>query len=350
MAAGASPQVTVVGLGGTIAMTSNTIGDGVTPCLSADDLIAAVPGLADTGIDVDVIDLRRLPGASLDFSDLANLAHAAAAAWSAGAAGAVVTQGTDTIEEVAYHLDLHHTTDQPLVITGAMRNPTMAGADGAANLLGAVLTAADLAARGRGVLVVLNDEIHPARRVVKTHTTSTGAFASPDGGPVGYLVEGRPRWLCPPLPRHTVPMAASDGPSPRVAIHTAVLGGDPTLLSGIADQVDGLIVAGMGVGHVPQTLVEPLAKAATVIPVVLTSRIGRGPALTSTYGFAGSERDLLNVGLIPAGYLNPLKARILLRAMLAAHVSRADMIQAFAVAGGLTDDAWPWPLHQIAGR
>lgn len=349
MATGSSPRVTVIGLGGTIAMTSNTTG-GVTPSLSAEDLLAAVPALTDTGIGMDVVDLRRLPGASLDFADIDELAHVASKAFAASAVGAVVTQGTDTIEEVAYHLDLHHAADEPLIITGAMRNPTMAGADGAANVLGAILTAADPAARGRGVLVVLNDEIHAARRVHKTHTTSTAAFASPDGGPIGYLVEGRPRWLCPPLPRHVLPSPQAAGIQPRVAIHTVALGDDPALLSGIADRVDGLVVAGMGVGHVPKSLVELLTKTSAAIPVVLTSRIGRGPALTSTYGFPGSERDLLQAGLVPAGYLDPLKARILLRAVLAAGVGRTEILQAFAVAGGLIDDAWPWPPFESGNR
>jgi L-asparaginase len=349
MAADASPHVTVIGLGGTIAMTSNSTG-GVTPTLSADELLAAVPALTDTGIDLDVVDLRRLPGASLDFADLDELVDVASGTVAAGATGVVVTQGTDTIEEVGYYLDLRYAADEPLIITGAMRNPTMAGADGAANLLGAIVTAAAPAARGRGVLVVLNDEIHAARRVRKTHTTSTGAFASPDGGPIGYLVEGRPRWLCPAQPRRLMPRVPAADAQPRVAIHTVVLGDDPALLAGIADRVDGLVVAGMGVGHVPQALVEPLAEAAAVIPVVLTSRVGRGPSLTGTYGFSGSERDLLNAGLIPAGFLDPLKARILLRSMLAARVERGEMVQAIAVAGGLTDGPWPWSSHEFGGH
>jgi L-asparaginase len=126
-----------------------------------------------------VVEFRRLPGASLDFATLTDLAAAVSEAVEQGAAGTVVTQGTDTIEETSFLLDLYHRHDAPLVVTGAMRNPAMAGADGPANLLAAVVTAADSSARGRGVLVVLNDEIHAARRVRKTNTTSVGTLSYP---------------------------------------------------------------------------------------------------------------------------------------------------------------------------
>ena len=112
-----------------------------------------------------------------------------------GAHGVVVTQGTDTMEETAFLVDCLWDDDAPFVFTGAMRNPTLPGADGPANLTAAIRTAAVDAARGRGAMVVFNDEIHAARFVRKTHSTSPAAFRSPDAGPIGHVVEGVPRFL-----------------------------------------------------------------------------------------------------------------------------------------------------------
>lgn len=223
-----------------------------------------------------------------------------------------------------------------------MRNPSLAGADGPANVLAAIQTAASPLLSGAGVVVVFSDEVHAARRVRKTHSTSTATFASPNGGPLGYLVEGQPRLLNDPPGRTVVPQQTR---AARIALVTLSLGDDGELLSGIGDRFDGLVVAGFGVGHVPLDLVVPLAELAERIPTVLASRTGAGPGLAQTYGFPGSERDLLGRGLIRAGFLDPYKARVLLQAVLAAGASRAEIVDAFAVAGGYADptSAWPWP-------
>ncbi|SBT40960.1 L-asparaginase [Micromonospora narathiwatensis] len=338
----------VFGLGGTIAMTSGT-GEGVSPTLSAHDLVNAVPGLASTGIDIKVVDFRRRPGASLTLTDITALATAAARELAAGAAGIVVTQGTDTIEETAYLLDLLHKRPEPVVVTGAMRNPTMAGADGPANLLAAIQTAASPAALDQGCLVVLADEIHAARWVAKTHSTNGATFRSPDTGPIGYVMEGDVRLLA-RVPYRLATPIPSQAERARVGLYTVSLDDDPTLLDAIGQHCDGFVVAGFGVGHVPEPLVQPLTTLAARIPVVLTSRTPAGPTLTRTYGFPGSERDLLTRGLIPAGWLHPYKARILLRTLLAAQAKPQDIAPAFAVAGNLDEPAsWPWPTSTLTG-
>ncbi|SNT65402.1 L-asparaginase [Asanoa hainanensis] len=330
------PTVAVFSLGGTIAMTTGTDG-GVVPALGAADLVAAVPGLAETGISVEVTDFRRLPGAGLGFADLAALVAAAA---ETGSDGIVVTQGTDTIEETAYALDLLWTHDTPLVVTGAMRNPTLAGADGPANLLAAVRVAAVPEARGMGCLVVLGDEIHAARWVRKTHTTSPAAFRSPDIGPVGLVAEGRPRLLTRPI-RHGLRI---DEPTAtvRTGVVPVVLGDDGELLRQAGAVLDGLVVAAFGVGHVPVSTVDVLTDLAHAKPVVLASRIGAGPVLAHTYGYPGAEADLLRRGLIGAGALDPYKARILLHLLLAAGQDRDGVAGAFAtVDGRAPEDARP---------
>jgi len=330
--------VVVFGLGGTIAMTAGQVG-GVVPELSAEQLVAAVPGLADAGITVEVEDFRRVPGASLIFDDLCALSEAIGQRLADGADGVVITQGTDTIEETAYLLDLAHTGRQPVVVTGAMRNPTLAGADGPANLLAAVQVAASSQARGLGTVVVFADEIHAASWVRKTHSTSGFTFRSPNGGPLGYVVEGRAQVLN-RLARHTTIPPPTGSRSVEVGLVTLVLGDTGVLLDGLdglGDRLDGLVVAGFGVGHVPGCVVGKLEELASRMPVVLASRTGAGSVLAVTYAFAGSESDLLGRGLISAGFLDPLKARILLHQLLASEHDQTAIRAVFGVAGGYTD-------------
>jgi L-asparaginase len=366
-------RIAVFSLGGTIAMLPGQDG-AVIPALTGTELLSAVPGLDRLPVDLEVHDFRRVPGAALSFADVLDLAAAIRAMLpdaggageagrveagrhaGAGVGGVVVSQGTDTIEETAFLLDLVLDTSTPVVITGAMRHPSLAGADGPGNLLAAIRTAASADARDLGCLVVMSDQIHAARWVRKIHTSSTAAFMAPNHGPLGHVVEGNvdiPVRIdrIGRLGGHGgsggggVPglgglaALADSGGDPgvrrtvRVGLATVALGDDGDLLTAMGERADGLVVAGFGVGHVPAATVPALRRLAERIPVVLASRTGAGSVHATTYGFPGSERDLQEHGLISAGYLDPVKARILLYALLAAGTGREQITAAFETIG-----------------
>ncbi len=320
-------HISLIGMGGTIAMAPSASG-GIVPSLDADDLVASVPGLAELDATITATTLRSLPSPSLGFADLVALSDRVRAEIAGGADGVVITHGTDTIEETAFFLDLTVPDDAPVVVTGAMRHPDAAGADGPGNLYAAVRVAISPAARGLGCLVVMSDEVHGARFVRKSHTSSTGAFVSPGFGPLGLVVEGDPRIRGAARPGLTLP-ADPRVAGLRVGLVTVALGDDGTLLRRAGDAFDGIVLAGLGAGHVPAGMVPLVAEHAARVPVVLSTRTGAGSVLRQTYGYPGSERDLLERGLIHSGFLDPAKARILLQLLLATGAGRPEITAAF---------------------
>lgn len=317
----------MLSLGGTISST-DTGGRGVEPTLTGEALVADVPQIADVA-EVSAVSFRQASSGELTLEDLVELAAEIERRVDAGAGGAVVTQGTDTIEETSFALDLLVDRDAPVVVTGAMRNPTLPGADGPANLLAAIRVAASGRARGFGTMVVLNDEVHAARFVRKTHTQNPATFRSPNAGPIGWISESEVRLVLrpPAMPKIAVPGGAPDHP---VALLTMALGDDGRLLGAIEEMgYEGLVIEAMGGGHVPSVMVERLEELARKMPVVLASRTGGGDVLTRTYGFPGSEVDLLDRGLISAGALDGLKARLLLSLLLKSGASGEDISHAF---------------------
>jgi L-asparaginase len=322
------PRVDHLGLGGTIASVSVDGGPGVLPTLTAPQIAASVPGLT-TVADVRSTQWVTGPSAALTIAEVVRLRDEIARRVADGARGVVISQGTDTIEETAYLLDLLWAGEAPVVLTGAMRPASAAGADGPANLLASVQVAIDETARGLGVLVVLNDEIHAARFVRKTHSTALDTFRSPAAGPLGRITEGRPSIVLRVVGRTYLQIAA-DTPTPPVALFHMALGDDGRLLAAAPDLgYAGAVIEGFGGGHVPPAALPALRALVAAMPVVLASRTGAGEVLRSTYLFAGGEVELLAAGLICAGALDGRKARLLLALALAAGLGPTAIRAAF---------------------
>jgi L-asparaginase len=314
------PTLAIFALGGTIA-SSAAPGEGARVRLSGAELLAAIPQARDLA-DIEVHGLSMAPSGDLHLADVIGLASRIGQAIGDGADGVVVTQGTDTLEETAYVLDLLTAFGQPIACTGAMRHAGLPGGDGPANLLAAIRVAASPAAAGLGAVVVFNDEIHAARHVRKRHTSSTATFGSPLTGRLGYVIEDRVRVLLRPNGRlHVrVPDGAAGA---RVAQVGVFFDDDGRLIRAVPSLgYQGMVLAAFGGGHVPSWIAPILGEVSGQIPVVLASRTGAGEHLLGTYGYPGSESDLLARGLIPAGGLDPAHATVLLRLLLMAGVER----------------------------
>lgn len=236
-----------------------------------------------------------------------------------GVTGVVVTHGTDTLEETAMALDLHHDDPRPVAVTGAQRAADHPETDGPANLLDAVLLAADPVSRDLGVLVVLGRAILQARGVRKWHTTDPVGFArnSPDA-PVEELPAGVERPVLPGRARFD---------DTRVDVVACPPGSDAVALRACVDAgARGLVLEGLGAGNLPPLVAEAVADLATErpgIPVVLTSRVPRGEA-TATYGGSGGGATLADRGVLTSGYLRAGQSRVLLAGLLSIAVVRCS--------------------------
>lgn len=318
--------IALITLGGTISSESTAAGPGVVPVTGADLLRQEIQAWVPE-VELIAHEFRMLPSASISVGDLLELTTFVTTLRDVDAV--VVSQGTDTIEETAYVLDvLGAAAHRPVVVTGAMRNRGSAGPDGPANLVGAILVAASPDARGLGVLVQFADVVHAARWVRKASTFHIDAFSSDPFGPVGLVSEGRAHLELAPRSRPT--LTAPPHALARVALVSAGVSDDLALLAGLTSSgYDGVVLAGVGGGHVAADAVAQVERTAAEMPVVLCSRIGTGPAPTATYGYPGGEIDLLSRGLIPGRLLSPVKARLLLTLLLGVGLAGDELREAF---------------------
>lgn len=313
----AKPNVMVLATGGTIAGAQPKPGEAgyKAGSYSVDALIQAVPGLeklaAVKGEQISNIGSQDMNDAV--WIKLARRVNELQAI--PEVSGIVITHGTDTMEETGYFLNLVVKGDKPVVLVGSMRPATALSADGPMNLYNATAVAIDPAARGRGVLVVMNDDIHYARETEKTNTTSLQTFYSPNRGRAGTVNFGKARFYSPPVPKHTSGSAfAGNVPDvlPSVSIvyaHANV--GKEQVDAAVAAGAKGIVLAGVGDGNATAAMVDALAAAAKKgIVVVRSSRVGSGTVARNV------ELDDDKLGFVAALELNPQKARVLLQQAL----------------------------------
>ena len=330
------PRIAFIPYGGTISSVVKP-GIGATPTLDVGEMAKGLPGVSEMAV-LAPRKSRHLASSQMTVRDLMDIARTVREAIADGCQGAVVSQGTDTIEEIAFGLDLLCDGDEPVVVTGAMRNASLPSADGPANVIAAIRVASSSAARGLGAMVVLNDEIHAARFVRKSSTSSLSTFRSANTGPLGWLAENDVRIVVRPARRFHVSVP-DDAVPPPVALLKMALGDDGRLLPMLpAAGYAGCVFEGFGGGHLTVDVAAPGVLEALVakMPVVLASRAGSGEALRGTYGgFAGSETDVLSRGVISAGSLDGPKARLLLTLLLARGAGRDEIRATFEQIGPL---------------
>src|SRR5699024_10401456 len=222
--------------------------------------------------------------------------------------GFVITHGTDTLEETAYFLDLASETEKPIIITGAMRSANEIGSDALYNLISSLRTATSDDAWDKGVLVVMNDEIHTARNVTKTSTTNVATFQSPQYEPIGIVTKDYITFYHTILTRGAWPVNKI---TQNVLMLKAYAGMDVEILDAIhRTKPDGLVLEGLGQGNLPkQTLPSLKQFIDDNIPVILVSRCYKG-IVQPTYGYDGGGKHLMDMGVIFADGLTGPKARL----------------------------------------
>ena len=300
--------VTVFATGGTIAMKYDEAAGGLIPACTGEDLTAAVPGLSDLA-HIEVEQVCNVPSGHMT-PDIMFTLHQRAEEVLArdDVAGVVITHGTDTVEETAYFLDLTHSSDKPIVLTAAMRGAAETSPDGPANIYCAVQAAAAPESRNKGVMVCLNNLLHAAGEVMKTHSANCATFDSPWWGPIGYVDCDRVIYRSTPTPfEHFDPKTLSA----RVDLIKAVTGSGREYIDFAVEQgIQGLVIEGFGRGNIPPGMINGIADAvAKGVAVVISTRTPGGRVL-DVYGYAGSVTDSCKHGAIMGGEISAAKARL----------------------------------------
>jgi len=320
----AKPKVMILATGGTIAgaQTSQAEYGYKAGSFRVEDLIKAVPQMQELA---EISGEQIVSIGSQDMNDEVWLKlgkRVNELLQSPNTDAIIITHGTDTMEETAFFLDLVVKSDKPVVLVGSMRPATAISADGPMNLYNAVAVAADPQAKGRGVLVALNDSVHAARNVTKVNTSNVQAFQSLNRGPAAIVNTGKIVWLEVPGGRRGARSEFSISnlnALPRVDILYAHANMSEDLIdAAVANGAKGLVIAGVGDGNATQKAIDKLAAVAKKGVVVV-----RSTRLPSGLTYRNNEVNDDELGFVAALEFNPAKARVLLQqALLVTHDPR----------------------------
>jgi len=324
------PNIVILATGGTIAgaAASGTQSGYTSGAVTIDAMLKAVPGI-DKLANIKGEQISNVGSQDMSFDILLKLAKRINELLSNSAVdGVVITHGTDTMEESAYFLNLTVKSDKPVVMVGSMRPSTAVSADGPLNLYNAVAVAGDPQAKGRGVLVVMNDQIHGAHSLTKTSTTSVQTFMSPLRGVVGVTAYGKDDWYNNPPWKHTSQSEfdiSNVTKLPRVDIVFADEDMEPDLIDASVNAgAKGIVIAGVGNGNMNKSSVDAAARAVKKgVVVVRSSRVATGMVDRNV------EVNDDELGFIASDELNPQKSRILLSLALLKPHSPAQIQELF---------------------
>lgn len=296
-------KILVLHTGGTISMQADASGAVVT---SSDNPMNHVSNPLE-GIQVHALDFFNLPSPYIKPKHMLAL-YQKIKEEADNYDGVVITHGTDTLEETAYFLDTMEIPHMPIVLTGAMRSSNELGSDGVYNYLSALRVASDDRAADKGVLVVMNDEIHAAKYVTKTHTTNVGTFQTPTHGPLGLIMKQEILYFKTAEPRVRFDLDHIQGLVPIISAYAGMTDDLIDMLD--LEHLDGLIIQAFGAGNIPKETAEKLESLLQKgIPVALVSRCFNGIA-EPVYAYQGGGVQLQKSGVFFIKELNAQKARL----------------------------------------
>lgn len=309
------PVVQFIATGGTIAMKIDPVTKGVVPAITGDDLMESVPDAVRVA-RVEVNNFAKMSANYITNEWWARLTQSVMDALvRPEVAGVVVAQGTDTLEETAWWLDLTVDSEKPVIVIGAQRNASSPDFDGPRNLLNAIRIAVCQEARGKGVMVAMNNQINAARSVTKTHTANVETFQGGNFGWLGEVWDDKVVFSRTPLRRMHFPIKGNDWPT--VHIFPMYAGADGMFIRHAVDNgTRGIVVQAVGMGNMNISMFEAVKYALLKgVPVVVATRVPNGRTMP-VYGFEGGGKTTFDAGAIMAGDLNPQKAKILLTLLL----------------------------------